>query len=162
MNKNLLIVVGLVIIVVVIASALSAGNKPAPTPVSDGNSAGLIVGDNAIYVAEQAPGQSASVGVARLAQPGFVVIHEDQAGAPGAILGQSGLLAAGESENVSITLTRATQDQETLYAMIHLDNGDGSFDPAQDVPATDSTGGGPVMMMFTVSIEASEPAAVSL
>ncbi len=164
---------------VIVAIAIGAtfffrgsSTKPAPT----GDSAGLIVGRNAIYVAEQSPSKTVSVAVARLEKTGFVAIYEDNAGPlrrsfseaseaskPGKILGASGILQAGDTKNLTpITLSRATADGETLYAMLHLDDGDGVFDPAKDKPALDSLGGEPVMMIFTVSMDANEPGAVNL
>ncbi len=127
------------------------------------DSAGLVIGVNAIYVAEQAPSRTLSVAVVHLEKPGFVAIHEDAAGAPGGILGVSGALPAGETNKVAaIPLSRLTRDGETLYAMLHLDDGDGVFNAVKDKPALDSTHALPVMMIVTVSAEATEPGAVSL
>ena len=71
--------------------------------------------------------------------------------------------AAGEAKNlVPIALSRTTRDGETLYAMLYIDNGDNIFDPAGDKPALDSVGGEPVMMIFTISADASTPEAVNL
>ena len=146
------------------------GDRKEPTPTGD--TSGLIVGRNAIYVAEQAPSRTVLVAVARLEKPGFVVIHEDNAGPlrrsfneaskPGKILGTSGVLPAGETKNLTpIALSRMTKDGETLYAMLHFDDGDGVFDPSKDKPAIDSISKEPVMMIFTVSTDASAPAAVN-
>lgn len=130
---------------------------------SAGDSSGLIIGANAIYVAEQVPSRTFAVEVVRLEKPGFVVVHEDAAGAPGGILGASGALPSGETNNLApIPLSRLTRDGETLYAMLHLDDGDGVFDAAKDKPALDPLGALPVMMIVTVSAEATEPGAVSL
>ncbi len=127
------------------------------------DSAGLIIGANAIYVADQAPSQTLAVAVVHLEKPGFVVIHEDAAGAPGKILGASGALPTGETNNpASIPLSRPTRNGETLYAMLHLDDGDSVFDAMKDKPALDSVGALPVMMIITVSAEATEPDAVNL
>ena len=139
---------------------LPEGNntKPAPT----GNSTGLMVGSNAIYVAEQAPARAVSIAVVQFEKPGFVVIHEDSADKPGNILGTSGILPAGETKNLApITLSRTTKDGETLYAMLHFDDGNGVFDLAKDKPALDSVGNEPVMMIFTISADASVPDAVN-
>lgn len=150
------------VVFIVIATAvflfLPSGKEFSPS----GDSSGLIVGGNAIYVAEQAPGRSFSVAVTRWEKPGFVVIHEDANGAPGKILGVSSLLPAGETKNLSpITLSRSTRDTETVYAMLHFDNGDGSFDAKNDKPALDSVGGEPVMMVSAVSQDATEPGVVN-
>ncbi len=159
-TKTFIIFVGIVIIALV-AVFFFRGDSTKPVPTDD--STGFIVGRNAIYVAEQSPSRNVSVAVARLEKTGFVAIHEDNAGKPGKILGTSGILQAGETKNLTpITLSRVTADGETLYAMLHLDDGDGVFDPVKDKPALDSLGGEPVMMIFTVSMDASEPGAVNL
>ncbi len=154
----------LVILVVIVAIALGAvfffrggSTRPAPT----GDSAGYFIGKTAIYVAEQSPSRTVSVAVVRLEKTGFVAIHEDNAGEPGKILGASGVLPAGETKNLTpIMLSRVTADSETLYAMLHFDDGDGAFDVAKDKPALGSLGGEPVTMIFTVSVGAIEPDAM--
>lgn len=150
------------IIIVVIAGAVLFFRGSSEEPGSTNDSAGLIISNNAIYVAEQTPGPSISVSVVRLEKPGFVVIHEDVAGAPGKIFGVSNLLPRGETKNpLSIILSRPTRDGETIYAMLHFDNGDGKFDAPNDKPALDSVAGAPVMMIVTISKDATEPGAVS-
>ena len=152
-----------VIIVAVVVGAVLffGGSREGSDPPND--STGLVIGTNAIYVAEQAPSRTLAVAVVRLEKPGFVVVHEDVAGITGGILGASGLLTAGETNNpASIPLSRLTQDGETLYAMLHLDDGDGIFDSVKDKPALDSVDALPVMMIVTVSVEATEPSAMSL
>ena len=159
MNKKAFLVLGVVLAVIVGIALLQSIQQSKPT----NESSGLIVSQNAIYIADQTPGQIISVAVARLEKSGFVVIHEDNAGQPGKILGTSGLLAAGENKNLPpISLSRLIKDGETLYAMIHIDDGDGAFDVAKDKPALDSVSGEPVMMIFVVSKDATEPGAVSL
>ena len=129
---------------------------------SAGDSTHLIVSNNAIYVAEQPPSKTVSVTFARLEKPGFLVIHEDNADKPGKILGKSYLLPGGEAKNLTpIVLSRETVDNETLYAMIHLDDGDGVFDPTEDKPVLDSASGEPVMMIFTISADATMPGAIN-
>ena len=128
----------------------------------EGNSSGLVVGKNAIYVAEQVPSKAISIAVVRFEAPGFVVIHEDVAGVPGAILGRSSILAAGETESLAlIPLSRATKDGEMIHAMLHLDDGDGVFDAGKDDPAEDRIGGKPVTMVVIVSADAVEPGVVN-
>ena len=133
------------------------GNEGSDTPQ---DSAGLAIGANVIYVAEQAPSRTLSVALVRLEKPGFVAVHEDDAGAVGGILGASGLLPAGETNNLeSIPLSRLTRDGETLYVMLHLDDGDGVFDAVKDKPVLDAISALP-MMIVTVSVDAIEPSAV--
>jgi len=150
----------LVIIIILVAALFFGGVNQKPESVD--NSSGLIISNNAIYVSDQIPGYSVSVQVVHLEKPGFVVIHEDADGTPGKILGVSALLAAGETKNLSsITLSRAIKDNETIYAMLHFDNGDGKFDAANDKPVIDPVGNAPVMMIVTVDKEATEPGVVN-
>lgn len=160
---NMKVLVKFAIMVAVIAGAVLffRGGYEAPSPSSD--SAGLAVGQNSIYVADQAPKRDVSVAVVRLQRPGFVAVHEDAAGTTGGILGVSERLPAGETQNPGpIQLSRLTQDRETLYVMLHFDDGDGVFDAVKDLPALDSVTRQPVMMIITVSTDATEPGAVSL
>ena len=164
MNRNVIIV--FIFIVAVVASAVllfrASSTVPKTSDLSN-DSLGLIVGSNAIYVAEQAPSRTIAIDVVRLEKSGFVVVHEDASGEPSKILGASGILGAGETRNIAaVPLSRITRDGETLYAMIHVDDGDGVFDPLKDKPALDSTSAEPVMTIFNVSADATEPSAVSL
>ena len=93
--------------------------------------------EDSIFVANQKPGRFVNVGRAALSKKGFVAIHQEEAGAPGAIIGFGSLLNMGESKNVSVTLTRKSVAGENLYAMIHWDNSNGTFNPAEDAAATD-------------------------
>lgn len=162
LNKKILFIIGIIIAVFIIGAVVLFLNKNEES-ILNNNSSGFVIGNNAIYVAEQEPTDTVSVWVARFEKPGFVVIHEDAAGSPGKILGISPLLLAGENKNLPpIKLSRKTTDGETIYAMLHLDNGDGKFDAANDKPALDSVGGSPVMMVVDVSNNATEPGAVNL
>ena len=161
MNTKIFFIVGVIIVVMAGAALFLLGDmKQSDT---GGNSSGLVVGKNAIYVAEQVPSRNVLVAVVHLEDLGFVVIHEDASGVPGTILGTSGLLAAGETKSPAamILLSRVTKDGETIYAMLHLDDGDGVFDAEKDKPAKDSMGGEPVMMIVMVSADAVEPGVVN-
>lgn len=132
-----------------------ANDKGAPA-------AGMLAEENAIIVSEQRPGASAIVSLAVLAAPGYVVVHEDNGGQPGTILGASGLLQAGENANVSITLLRQTRDGERLHAMLHFDtDGSGSFDSSADV-SVQSKLGGPISGWFEISSSASADVPISI
>lgn len=156
-TKTLFVIVIIVVVTGTVFYFKNQLKKSAP----QNDSAGLIVGKNAIYVAEQAPGQNIVVSVVHLGSPGFVVIHEDASGAPGKILGASGLLPAGETKNLSVALSRAATNNETVYAMLHFDNGDDKFNTADDKPAIDLIGNEPVMMVVVMSGDAVLPRAVN-
>lgn len=161
MKVFVVVVIFVIIAVVFIGAALFRGSRDKDG--SSGGSSGFVIGKNAIYVAEQAPSRTLTVTTVRFEKPGFVVVHEDASGVPGRILGASGVLPAGETNNLTpIPLSRMTQDGETLYAMLHLDDGDSMFDATKDNPFLDPAHADPVMMIITVSAEAVEPGAVSL
>ena len=164
-TKTILILVILIVAAIIGAAFLfprETGERETSESGVTGESAGLIVKENAIYVAEQAPSNIVSVAVVRLEKPGFVVIHEDANSAPGKILGASGLLMAGETkDSLQIVLSRPTVDEETVYAMLHFDDGDRTFDATQDRSVFDSMTGEPVMMVVVISKGATEPGAVN-
>lgn len=160
MNTKTFFISAVIVIVIIGASLFFWGGGEKRGITND--SSGLIISNNAIYVAEQALGRSVSVSLTRLEKSGFVVIHEDADGAPDKILGVSGLLPVGETENPkTITLSRVMRDGEIIYAMLHIDNGDGKFDAADDKPALDSVDGAPMMMVVTASKDADEPGIVN-
>lgn len=126
----------------------------------DETATGLMVGDNAIAVSEQPPADSVTVSLATLAEDGYIVIHEAEEGAPGAIIAASGLLPAGTHNNVAVDLNAVPTDGSEFIAMLHTDNGDGQFNAADDAPVTHD--GGPIMMSFVIDSNAEVPAAVSI
>lgn len=167
-SKPLIVI--LVILLVSVAGYFAFVRGPAveeepikQVPISDSGdeAAPLLVGNNAIYVSDVKPAASVKVGFATLAGGGYVVIHEDGEGKPGAILGSSDILPQGESRNFEATLSRESVDAETLYAMLHSDNGDGTFNPSDDPPIKDDQGN-IILMKFQVSNSAEEAGAVSL
>lgn len=150
MNKYLW-VVGLLVVLALGYFLLSKGRTqkatPSPSPIS--NQSLLPGAKNAVAVSDYTVGKTVSVAIVLLQNPGYVMIHEDDKGNPGKIIGTSKLLPAGESTNVVVNLTRASEEGEELYAMLHLDDGDGKFNATGDTPLTDSEGN-VVMMNFSV------------
>lgn len=90
--------------------------------------------------------------------PGWVVIHEDDNGSPGAVIGHAAV-SDGENQNIEVTLERPAVDGETLHAMLHVDEGTvGTYEfPGDDVPATDSNND-VVVAPFVVTVPAGTPA----
>ena len=156
MYKNPFFLVGLVGLVIVVGLVLmSGGYNTDDVPENADKTAGsLLVGDNAIYISNQGVDDLITVGFTQLTQDGYVVVHEDNEGAPGTILGSSELLASGRTDNFSVTLTRDAIEGETLYGMLHVDNGDNTFNAALDTPVVDE-GGNIVLMIFQVGGEGS-------
>jgi hypothetical protein len=122
----------------------------------------MMVGSHAVVMTDQKPGKEVVVSAVVLGNPGFVVIHEDTNGQPGPVIGYSSLLSTGETKVIKISLNREVKDGERLYAMLHLDNGDGKFDASTDAPATD-VNGDIIFQNFAVSKDASgQPIDISL
>lgn len=98
-------------------------------------------GQNTVVVADQEPGSSVTVDLVVLVNSGFVVIHEDADGAPGADIGHSAALI-GSNQDVVVSLERPSRESETLHAMLHRDANDNSIYefPGADVPLKDKEG----------------------
>ena len=159
-----------VIIVILLVAALGGGayyaytNKDQePAENIDTNTvSGMRVEENAVVTPQQRPGGIVTVAQVYLAAPGYVVIHEDESSAPGAILGSSALLQAGENTNVAVTLSRASRDGEKLWAMLHSEKeGNTTFSAQTDTPI-ESRLGGPISGWFEISAEASGSVEISI
>lgn len=135
---------------------------PEEEAVENGTTSGMRAEENAVVTVEQRPGSSVTVSQVYLASPGYVVIHADNNGKPGDILGASVLLPSGESQNVQVTLSRKTADGEKLWSMLHSErNGNSTFEVAADTPVQ-SRLGGPLSGWFEVHADAPEDIPVTL
>ena len=125
-----------------------------PPPTRDDTFGTMLrVGANAILVEHQKSGTSeVVVSLAVLEKAGYVVIHEDDNGVPGAIIGASALLPTG-GENIRVAVDKTLVDGSVYYAMLHVDDGDDTYDPAKDKPVTDAQGN-IILMSFTASVDA--------
>lgn len=110
-----------------------------PHQLDEENSA-LRIGENAIFVSDQKPGDNLKVALAALGADGFVAIHEDMSGKPGKVIGYSILLSKGEHRNFEVALDRPSRDRETLHATLREDDGDKTFSPQEDKPLKDFQG----------------------
>jgi hypothetical protein len=155
-NKKYTIIA--IVVLLVIFAALAwwsvSGTKNTlnntPTSIED------QVGQNAVVVSNARPNNIVALDSVTLAHAGFVAIHEDSVGMPGAIIGVSDYLYAGTRVGVAIKLSRTSRNGEILYAMIHNDDGDQKFDAALDLPAKEN--GEVVMQRFSVDVNAPEAA----
>ncbi len=126
----------------------SADSTPAaPDASDDAAPEEPVTGPAALTAAEQtADATTITIDTVTLPAPGFVAIHADNDGAPGAVIANSELLQAGDSTNVTITLAAALDADTTVYPMLHIDaNNNGEYDFAppditDDVPATTTNG----------------------
>jgi hypothetical protein len=101
-----------------------------------------------IDVLPQAAGESVEITFAVVAKPGFAVIRELRGGGAGRILGVSELLTAGEVLE-SFTVAAKVEADRAYLAALHIDNGDGKWNEADDPPFYD-TSGEPAMAEFEV------------
>ena len=84
---------------------------------------------------------------------GFVAIHDDADGAPGAQLGVTPV-TAGASADVVVTLSRDAIDGERLWAQLHIDAaGDASFDASEDAAVISPLDGEVIAHGFQVSVD---------
>lgn len=155
MKTSTILGIGAIVIIAAGAYMLSGESAPGTENQNGDNTSMMRAEENAVVVMEQRPGSSIVASSVFLASPGFVVIHEDGSGAPGAILGASALVQAGESTNVNVVLSRASRDGERLHAMLHNDvDGNGSFSASTDTPVQSKLGG-PINGWFDISSDAS-------
>ena len=126
------------------------------------DSSALRAEENALYISEQKPGDSILVSFAILKNGGYVVIHENKNEKPGTIIRSSQHLSRGEHENLIIRLTRPIKSGNSLYAMLHEDDGDGVFNPIKDAPIRSRISNEPLMMIFDVDDNANPDIPVSL
>lgn len=131
-----------IIILIVLGYYLFKGNKGATTNNDNMASTTDMTSDvneiNRIVVSDQYPGNVVYVSSAQLANGGWVEIHKDDNGKPGAIIGST-YVEKGIAP-VKVTLTEKTVDGQLYYAMLHSDDGDKKFDAAKDAPLKDSRG----------------------
>lgn len=146
---TIIVIIALIIIGVMVFGKKSSPVEPVvdntPAPTETMNSA------NRIVMTDQYPGNIVYLSSVALEQPGFVVIHKDNAGKPGAVLGTAYFdkgIAPGK-----VILTSPTVDGSTYYAVLHADDGDKKFDATKDLEMKDSSGK-VIMKVFKATSEA--------
>jgi hypothetical protein len=146
-----------IIILIVLGYYLFKGNGSTTNPNGTNATSTDQVSDaneiNRIVVADQYPGNVVYISSAQLANGGWVEIHKDNNGQPGAIIGST-YVEKGIAP-VKITLNDKTVDGQLYYAMLHSDDGDKKFDAAKDLPLKDSRGN-IVMKTFRASTNVTE------
>ena len=147
------VVTVVVIIVLIIIGVMVFGNKKADTSdntatdtTTDQSSTGTT---NRVSLLDQYPGNVVYLTSVQLSSPGWVVIHADNQGQPGEIIGST-YFDKGINPG-KITLTKSMIDGGTYYAMIHSDDGDKKFNAAKDLPIKNSAGS-IIMQIFHASI----------
>lgn len=101
-----------------------------------------------LKIDDQFPGPLVFVSSVKLPEGGWVAIHRDEAGAPGAIVGAGYFdkdLSSGE-----VNLSAASKEGETYHAVLYHDNGDLNFDTKTDLVYRDAAGL-PMIINFRVT-----------
>ncbi|MCZ7572332.1 MAG: hypothetical protein M5U01_27580 [Ardenticatenaceae bacterium] len=90
--------------------------------------------------------------------PGWIAIHKDDNGKPGAVVGHSAV-KAGTNEDVTVLLDETPGEGDKLWVMLHTDAGtEGTYEfPGPDAPVMEN--GQIVMEQFTVTGGAAAQAA---
>lgn len=128
--------------VLVIVGLLALGALPALALAGPGLGAPTQAGPDMVEVSDQ-PVQGGSVTVKRVvaAQAGWMVIHADNGGNPGPVLGQTAV-NQGENTNVKVMVGNGVQASSKLHAMLHIDAGTkGTYEfPGPDAPVQRADG----------------------
>ena len=109
------------------------------------------VSGDTFQISTQAPGDTVVVDFASLEQAGYLVIQAYTEEGPGEVLGTSPLLAAGMIEQVQITLNVTTEPDQTFFAVLYHDDGDGLFSPEADMMVYDQSGTVPLSQLFSTT-----------
>ncbi len=134
------VVTVIVIIALIVIGVMVFGDDNDAEPVDNGS--GTTTGQNGaqevnrIVMSDQYPGNVVYLSSVQLAKPGWVAIHRDNNGQPGAVIGST-YFESGINPG-RINLTQNTTEGGTYYAMLHSDDGDKKFDAAKDQPLRDS------------------------
>lgn len=146
-------VIVIIALIVIGISVFGGKSTQAPTDESDTSGTTSSTEVNRIVMSDQFPGNVVYVSSVQLAKGGWVVIHKDNAGKPGDVIG-SAYYPAGINPGGKITLTASTVEGGVYYAMLHSDDGDKKFDIAKDLPLKDSKGN-IIMKLFRASASVS-------
>jgi len=137
-----IVTVIVIIILAILGYYIFKGNGSSTTeenaPISETPTSTNPTDINRIVVSDQFPGNIVYVTSAQLANPGWIVVHEDNNGNPGAVIG-SAYFEKGTSSG-RVTLTKSTVEGKLYYAMLHSDDGDKNFNPSKDLPVKDING----------------------
>ena len=151
-NNMMWAVGGVIVILIIVALAYFFNqNQSTQEPISDASPSSeeaieedgdaLEKEDSSVDASDQLAGSSVAIDSATLIAPGYIVIHEEVSGAFGPVIGSSELYEAGTFKDVSVTLDRSSVSGETLYAMLHDDDGNSEYEfPGADAPTTNKTG----------------------
>ncbi|WP_135824530.1 DUF7282 domain-containing protein [Halorussus ruber] len=115
----------------------TAVTEPATTTVAEAPTASLT------FERQDSTGEAVTVQSVTVPEGGFVVVHDEsiiEGNVVGSILGQSGYLAPGLSENVTVELNQSLNQSQRLVAVVYRDSNDNQ---QFDFVASNRTADGP-------------------
>lgn len=142
---TIIVIIALIWIGIKVFGGKSAGTTGTETPTPTETSTQEV---NRIVMSDQYPGNVVYLSSVQLNKPGWVAIHKDNRGQPGAVIGMA-YFDSGINPG-KITLSQSTVEGGTYYAMLHSDDGDKKFNESKDLPLKDSRGN-VIMKIFHAS-----------
>lgn len=112
-----------------------AGTEAGTTarPAAPSKPAVVAPQSSALVLLETESGSIVTVATARLAKPGYIVIYRTNSQEKTELIGYSKLLDPGYYTSVPIQVSSAVVKRQVVTAVIHEDDGDGTFEfPASD------------------------------
>lgn len=144
---------GIALVLACLSGCGSSGEKAAPTtPPPSTVAVGVASGAQVKALKSQtSDGTSVVIAEVHLPTPGYVAVYADGKGAPGQLLGASGLLATGKHDAVKVELSQKLAKSGRVFVMLHVeDNGNQRFDfPKADRPVAADDG----VMVTSVEIK---------
>jgi hypothetical protein len=150
-----------------IAAACSSSSDSAASTTTTGVAETPATAPAAVTVEDQmSDGMTIVVKSVELPSAGFIAVHADNGGSPGAVIGHSDLLPAGTSDDVAVTLDTPLEGTSIVWPMVHIDmDGDGQYtfmppDNAIDLPALFDNGDVAVVAVNLMVLPATTPSSL--
>ncbi|MDX1614311.1 MAG: plastocyanin/azurin family copper-binding protein [Candidatus Promineifilaceae bacterium] len=133
-NRTLLMLFAL--LMALLLAACTGATEVAPTETETPESEMEEVTPAVTVEDQELTDSTVTVASVTAAEPGWMVIHADDNGAPGQVIGQAAV-ETGENSDVVVEIDQAAAT-ETLYAMLHVDAGtQGEYEfPGADAPVS--------------------------
>lgn len=154
-NTTMYWIGGVVAVLIIVLGIYSLTSSPS-TDTENKDISKEVVNNINVVINDQKPGGVVFVTSATLSTPSFIVIHEITVnGNLGKMIGYK-YFPKGTNPG-KIDVSPETLEGRSYVALIHIDNGDNSFDMNADKPATDRSGK-PITVVFraTNSIESNK------
>jgi hypothetical protein len=137
------VVTAIVIIVLIIIGIMVFGGRSTNEPGTNGTSTATSTGTtgnevNRIVMSDQYPGNVVYLSSVQLERGGWVVIHKDNRGQPGDVIGSTYFNPGINPGRVN--LTQSTTEGGIYYAVLHTDDGDKVFNASRDAALKDARG----------------------